>query len=123
MNVVEGKRIAGEIAERLKAAIARSRKELRLAIVLTDKSPATLAFVKKKEEFGARIGVSVRVYDEAVRATSARSLRTRVSELAAIAKNDGVIVQLPLPSAVENLMPLLAIAKRRTSGICRVDSL
>lgn len=107
MNTVDGKQIAGEIAECLKAAIAQSKKELRLAIVLTDKSPATLAFVKKKEEFGARIGVQARVYDEVVYATSARSLRMRVSELAAIPQNDGVIVQLPLPDAVENTQKVL----------------
>lgn len=107
MNIIDGKRIAEEIAERLKAAIVQSKKELRLAIVLTDKSPATLAFVKKKEEFGARIGVSVRVYDEAARATSARSLRARVAELAAVTQNDGVIVQLPLPEAVENVQKVL----------------
>lgn len=107
MNTIDGKKIAGEIAERLKAAISRSKKELRLAIVLTDKSPATLAFVKKKAEFGARVGVQVRVYDEAARATSARSLRARVSELVAVTQNDGVIIQLPLPEAVENTQKVL----------------
>ncbi len=107
MNIIDGKKIAGELAEQLRAAIAASEKELRLAIVITRKDSVIAAFVRKKEEFGKAVGVDVRVYDESAWATSARSLRARVAELAAVSQNDGVIVQLPLPEAVENVQKVL----------------
>ena len=105
--IIDGKQIAGEIRERLKEAVVLSQKQLRLAIVLTTDDPATKAFVRKKEEFGKSIGVDVRVYDETAYATSARSLRDRVSELTHITENNGVIVQLPLPDGVGNTQKVL----------------
>lgn len=105
--IIDGKKIADSLEFRLKAAVSASKKELRLAIVLTTDDPATQAFVRKKEEFGKRIGVDVRVYEEAENAVSARHLRDRVSELASISENNALIVQLPLPEVVGNIQKVL----------------
>ena len=104
---VDGKKIAEVLEARLKDAVVASHKQLRLGIVLATSDPATQAFVRKKEEFGKRIGVDVRVYNEMENAVSARRLRDRVSELTGISENSALIVQLPLPEAVGNVQKVL----------------
>ncbi|PJE64749.1 MAG: hypothetical protein COU90_00570 [Candidatus Ryanbacteria bacterium CG10_big_fil_rev_8_21_14_0_10_43_42] len=105
--IIDGKKISADIADTLREKIQMSRKKLRLAIVLTTHDPATKTFVRKKEEFGKKIGVDVRVYDEVLNAMSARSLRDRVSELVHVPENNGVIVQLPLADSVGNVQKVL----------------
>ena len=59
MNKIDGKKIAGEIVEKLKE---KEKPEKILAAVYVGSNPASEAFLKVKEKAAKELGVDFRVY-------------------------------------------------------------
>ncbi|MFC1594848.1 bifunctional 5,10-methylenetetrahydrofolate dehydrogenase/5,10-methenyltetrahydrofolate cyclohydrolase [Patescibacteria group bacterium] len=97
--IIDGKKLAAEIKESLKAEISGIDKELRLAVIQVDDNPVTERFLTQKKKFGEDIGVDVRVY-ELPKDISTNALRKKVAEVVHIKQNTAVIVQLPLPNHI-----------------------
>ncbi len=99
MQLLDGAAFAQKIFSELKEKIAASHAKLRLAIVVVGEHRATRQFVEQKKKAGERIGVDVRVFPFEAGITTGE-LRRRVAEIVHEDKNNGVIVQLPLPPQI-----------------------
>lgn len=97
--IIDGKKMAGDIKNSLKIEIESLRKKLRLAIVLVGGDDISKKFIERKKKFGEAIGVDVRVYNFP-KDISTTELRKKISDIARIKQNDGVVIQLPLPKHI-----------------------
>ena len=79
-----------------------------LAIILANQDPASAAFVRAKQRYGAEVGVNVDIYD-----ITSSNLEPIIKQLNQNQDVHGVIVQLPLPKDIntEKILNLLAPAK------------
>ncbi len=111
--VIDGKKIAKDIKEKLKEEIKTSGKKLKLVIVQVGDNPASLKFIEKKEKFAEEIGVKTRVY-KLPEDISTGKLRKKIAEIShpkiGGKKDFGIIVQLPLPSHINTQYILDAIS-------------
>jgi len=92
--LIDGKKIAEEIKATLNG------KGLKLAIVMVGDDEASKKFIEKKIKFGQEIGAETRVYNLSAD-ISTNQLRQKMAEISHIKENDGVILQLPLPSQIK----------------------
>jgi methylenetetrahydrofolate dehydrogenase (NADP+)/methenyltetrahydrofolate cyclohydrolase len=93
MTIIDGRKIAAEVMERLKT---RPRPEKFLAAVLVGKAPASISFLKQKEKTARELCVDFRLYKFPAD-ISKDELRGEVGKIAAHKSCGGVLVQLPLP--------------------------
>ena len=91
-NKINGKEIAREIIEGLKK---RERPEKFLAAFLVGEDPASLSFLKKKEEIADELGVEFRLY-QLVPSVGAIQIREEIMRVQEEEDCGGVLVQLPL---------------------------
>jgi methylenetetrahydrofolate dehydrogenase (NADP+)/methenyltetrahydrofolate cyclohydrolase len=112
--LIDGKAIAREVRALVRAAVDRQvaagRRPPGLAVVMVGDNPASQVYVRHKRSACAECGV----YSMAVdlpRSTSEVGLLSRIDELNADERIDGILVQLPLPehirqtSVVERINP------------------
>jgi methylenetetrahydrofolate dehydrogenase (NADP+)/methenyltetrahydrofolate cyclohydrolase len=107
MITIDGKKIAKEIANRLKKQMASLGKKPVLAVILVNQNDVGESYIKSKQGFGKSIGVDV-VLHKFSEDTDHEVLRLAIR--AAIDASDCAIVQLPLPKHVDertilNLIP------------------
>src|SRR3989338_5941462 len=112
MILLEGKPIAEEIKARLKTEIAQMQDKPRLAIVMVGKNAISEKFVLLKEKFAREIGAETRRYEFSADITT-NELRLRMRDLVHEARNDGVIVQLPLPEHIDTQGILNAVVPEK----------
>ncbi len=96
MVMIDGRKIADEVLEGLKGQPRPSRF---LAAVLVGEDSASLSFLNQKKRVAAQLGVDFRLY-RFPGTISHDELRTEVLKIADHTTCGGVIVQLPLPSAI-----------------------
>src|SRR5471030_89428 len=103
MQLIDGNRIAADIIAELTAAVAAlpGRKPC-LALVRVGEDPASVSYVKKKEQTGAEIGVSSRVILPPVSISQAE-LFALIDQLNADPAVDGILVQSPLPKHIDEV--------------------
>jgi len=112
MILLEGKPIAEEIKARLKTEITKLQDKPRLAIVIVGDNTISEKFVSLKEKFAREIGAETRRYEFPSDITT-NELRSRMRDLVHEARNDGVIVQLPLPEHVDTQGILNAVVPEK----------
>lgn len=105
MQIIDGKKIADNILERLAAAPCPNKF---FAAVLVGDDAASLSFLKQKEAAAKKIGVDFRLYrfPEEIKNDA---LRREVGKIAAHKTCGGVIVQLPLPNHLNRHYVLNAV--------------
>ena len=101
MELIDGNRIAAAIVAELKAEVAAvtGRKPC-LALVRVGEDPASVSYVKKKEQTAAEIGIEGRLILPPVTITQAELL-AEVDRLNADENVDGILVQSPLPAGLD----------------------
>jgi methylenetetrahydrofolate dehydrogenase (NADP+)/methenyltetrahydrofolate cyclohydrolase len=109
LMVIDGKIIAGEILERLKA---QPKPAKFFGAVLVGDDPASANFLKQKEKVAQELGIEFRLYKLPVDITT-DALRAEIGRLARPKNCGGFIVQLPLPAAVNRHYVLNAIPKEK----------
>ena len=109
MTVIDGKKIAGEILERLKL-LPKPNKFL--AGVLVGTNPTSESFLKRKEKTAKELGINFRLYPFPADITN-DALREEVGKIAAHKTCGGVIVQLPLPEQINRHYILNAIPREK----------
>jgi len=105
--IIDGKKIAEEIAARLKA-LPQPGKFFGAAVVGDD--PASLNFLKQKERVAKELGIEFRLYQLSADSTT-DALRAEIGRLAQPQNCGGFIVQLPLPEKINRHYVLNAIPK------------
>ncbi|HVH32801.1 MAG TPA: bifunctional methylenetetrahydrofolate dehydrogenase/methenyltetrahydrofolate cyclohydrolase FolD [Tahibacter sp.] len=103
-RILDGKRIADELLERIKgrvsARIAAGKSQPGLAVVLVGADPASAVYVKNKRK--ACKEVDFRSFDYDLPAeTSETELYALIDRLNADARVHGILVQLPLPAHID----------------------
>jgi methylenetetrahydrofolate dehydrogenase (NADP+)/methenyltetrahydrofolate cyclohydrolase len=107
--IIDGKKIAQEIIERLKAM---PRPEKIFAAILVGENPVSESFLRQKEKTAKELGIDFRVYKfpETIKNDD---LRKEVGKIANLKKVGGVIVQLPLPEHLNKHYILNAIPREK----------
>lgn len=109
MPIIDGKKIAEEILERLKAQPTPKKF---LGVVLVGDDPASVSFIKQKEKIGKELGVDFRLYQFPATMTQDQ-LRAEVRSIAARKTCGGVIVQLPLPEGINRHYVLNVVPREK----------
>ncbi len=106
MELVNGKKISQRELEIIKEEIKNRDTKPSLAVVVVGNNPVSALYIKKKQQALESVGVEVSIYSYK-EDISTEELVEKVSLL----KEDGVIVQLPLPKSVDQSRVLNAIDK------------
>jgi methylenetetrahydrofolate dehydrogenase (NADP+)/methenyltetrahydrofolate cyclohydrolase len=109
---IDGKAAAAEVRERVAAAVREfSRSQARtpgLATVLVGEDPASAVYVRSKNKATAEAGMES-FHHQLPDSTTEADLLDLVHALNADARVDGILVQLPLPSAIDDKTVIAAI--------------
>lgn len=106
MVILDGRKIAEEILQKLKKEI--QNRHLRLAVILVGKDPVSQIFVQKKKEACKRIGIDFKLFqfEENI---SSDLLKKEIEKIGDDQANSGIVIQLPLPAKSQeeflNLIP------------------
>jgi methylenetetrahydrofolate dehydrogenase (NADP+)/methenyltetrahydrofolate cyclohydrolase len=110
-RIIDGKAIAetvlAEVAQRVRACAGRGVKPT-LAVVLVGEDPASRIYVRTKEKRAEEIGIATRDHRLPVDTTT-DALLGLVRDLNGDRGVDGILVQLPLPKAIDSDAVLFAI--------------
>lgn len=100
MKIIDGKKIAAELLEELKAKISKlSAKKPTLAVILVGQNPASKIYVESKKKACAKIGI--KSTDLLFKDTLTEN--ELIKEIELLNQNpeiNGILVQLPLPSHI-----------------------
>ena len=107
--VIETSKIAHDIVARLKTL---PKPDKFLGAVLVGSDSASLNFLKQKEKIANELGIAFRIYQLPTDITTDK-LRAEIGRLARPRKCGGLIVQLPLPDAINRHYVLNAIPKEK----------
>lgn len=100
--LIDGKKISNDIKNELKVKVSKLKgqgKEITLAVVLVGSDPASKIYVKNKEKACEYVGINSKKY-EFPENTSEEELLNLIKELNDNKKINGILVQLPLPSHI-----------------------
>jgi methylenetetrahydrofolate dehydrogenase (NADP+)/methenyltetrahydrofolate cyclohydrolase len=101
MHLIDGNKIAAEIISELKLEVAQiSGRKPCLALVRVGEDPASVSYVRKKEKTAEEIGISGKIILPPV-SISQKELESLIDELNADPTVDGILVQSPLPSPLD----------------------
>lgn len=112
MQLIDGKKISQEIKDELKVEIAQLKEQgtkVCLAVIQVGNDPASSVYVNNKKKACAYIGIESEAYelDEAV---TEAELLTLIERLNAEEHVNGILVQLPLPSHIDEDKIIRAIS-------------
>ena len=95
--IIDGKQIAQTILGRLTQQKAPQKT---LVAILVGNNPASISFLKQKENFARELGVdfTLHQYPETI---SEEELRAEILKLANLESVGGILLQLPLPSGID----------------------
>lgn len=115
LELIDGKKISAEIKDELKAEVEELKKqgkEACLAVVLVGDDPASAVYVKNKKKACEYIGVKSLSY-ELPASTSEAELLELIERLNKDDSVNGILVQLPLPSQIDENKVIRAIAPEK----------
>ena len=117
-RVIDGKAVAAEVRERVRAEVADSvaagRRTPGLATVLVGEDPASQVYVRSKHRACEEAGMRS-VHHDLAGETTEEELLDLVAGLGADDDVDGILVQLPLPEQIDPDRVVAAIDPARTS--------
>ncbi len=103
-RILDGKALAlkirGELAQEVARRIDQGVRPPGLKVILVGEDPASAIYVRNKEKAAAKMGI-VGGVERLPASTSARELRAAVERVNADDAVDGLLVQLPLPEAID----------------------
>ncbi|MDF2908333.1 MAG: Methylenetetrahydrofolate dehydrogenase [Herbinix sp.] len=110
--IIDGKKISGEIKDELKEKVAKlteSGIQITLAVIQVGNDPASSVYVGNKKKACEYIGIRSLSY-ELSENTTQEELLTLVAKLNTDASVNGILVQLPLPSHIDEDLVIKTIA-------------
>jgi methylenetetrahydrofolate dehydrogenase (NADP+)/methenyltetrahydrofolate cyclohydrolase len=107
--IIDGKKIAGEICEEIKTAVSSLKgRAPHLGFILVGDNAASQTYVKAKQKACASTGITSTLLTLSA-TTSQNELIERIADLNENDQIDGILVQLPLPSQINEQAIMLAI--------------
>ena len=122
MELIDGNKTAAQIVAELKAEVsALSGRKPCLALVRVGDDPASVSYVKKKDQTAAEIGITSRVILPPVSTTQAELLAL-IDQLNADISVDGILVQSPMPRHIDESVVFHRISpKKDVDGLHTVN--
>ena len=115
-KIIDGKRIATELLEKIKNEIStRASNDIRnpcLAVILIGDNPASHVYVKNKKLACEKVGIKSISYDFDV-SISQQELLQLVGEINSNSDIDGILIQSPLPDHIDEDIIINAIDPRK----------
>jgi methylenetetrahydrofolate dehydrogenase (NADP+)/methenyltetrahydrofolate cyclohydrolase len=115
-KILEGRRPAQEVASALAARVRALGRAPRLAIVRLGEDPRSAAYIRRKQKFGAEIGVEVTLLT-LPESSSQQELEAAVSRAGHDSENDGVLLQLPAAELNGYAAAALVPAEKDVDGL------
>jgi methylenetetrahydrofolate dehydrogenase (NADP+)/methenyltetrahydrofolate cyclohydrolase len=111
-NILYGKPVSEYLESKIKETIKNIESRLSLAIFLVGDRPDSHVYVNKKKDFGLRVGIDVEVFkfDKDIKQDE---LEKKLVEVINDKKNDGIMIQLPLPEHIDSKKILNTIPKEK----------
>ena len=109
MQIIDGKKIAQEIIDKLKSLPIPQKI---FAAILVGDNPQSESFLKQKEKVAKELGIDFRLYNFPENSTN-DFLRKEVGKIALLKRVGGVIVQLPLPEQINKHYVLNVIPREK----------
>ena len=103
-KLIDGKKIAKEIEDELQAKVAQMSSPPKLSVVQVGEDPASTSYIRAKANAANRIGINLTHYHLSSD-ISKKKLENLVNKLNKT--EDGIIVQLPLPTGYESVLDLI----------------
>ncbi|MEK7148935.1 MAG: bifunctional 5,10-methylenetetrahydrofolate dehydrogenase/5,10-methenyltetrahydrofolate cyclohydrolase [Patescibacteria group bacterium] len=99
MILLDGKKLAEELKDKLKKEFQKLRAPATLVFVEVGENPVSRKFIEQKKKLGEELGVSVRVrnFPDGI---SGSELRKKLAEIVHDDAVSGVVIQLPLPNSL-----------------------
>ncbi|MDR2898406.1 MAG: bifunctional methylenetetrahydrofolate dehydrogenase/methenyltetrahydrofolate cyclohydrolase FolD [Spirochaetaceae bacterium] len=114
--IIDGIAVARSVKEKVAAAVAEMKREKGiapcLAVILVGEDPASVSYVTGKEKDLAEVGMT----DRSIRlpaSVSEGELLSLIADLNADTSVHGILVQLPLPKAIDENKIIMAIDPRK----------
>ena len=102
--IIDGKKIAEKLREKLKQEIIQFKSNLKivpgLSVILIGEDPASKIYVKNKEKFSKEIGIDSQVIRYPTNIQE-KVVLDKIEELNKNKKVSGILVQLPLPKHID----------------------
>lgn len=117
---VDGKAIAGEIADTLRTKMEGEKIVPRVDIVMVGENSVTESFIRAKKHFADKVGVECVVHTIPVEVTTQEVL-SRIETL--VPKTQGIVVQLPLPEHIDTHAVLSAVPVSRDIDVLNEETL
>lgn len=114
-NLIDGKAIANELAVSLRQSVAelkRSGVQPKLAVILVGDNSASAIYVRNKGRRAEELGISFRLIHLPATVNEAELLQN-IEQLNHDSGVDGILVQLPLPAAINEETVINAIAPEK----------
>jgi methylenetetrahydrofolate dehydrogenase (NADP+)/methenyltetrahydrofolate cyclohydrolase len=102
MTLLDGKKVSEEILLKLASQVSAMQVDHimpKLAVILVGNDPASLSYIRKKQEACAKTGIAWEQFDFDTTVTT-DELIAKIEELNADEKVHGILVQLPLPKHI-----------------------
>ncbi|OHA92399.1 MAG: hypothetical protein A3J09_02555 [Candidatus Zambryskibacteria bacterium RIFCSPLOWO2_02_FULL_51_21] len=113
--ILDGRKLNAEIVARLARQIKRLKHKPKLVIVQVGSVPESDKYIKRKKIFGEKIGAIVEHKKYPGNVLEQR-LISEISKFNKSSSVHGIIVQLPLPKHLQNILGLIAEEKRVDGG-------
>lgn len=113
--IIDGKTISGQIKDELKEKAARRREagvNITLAVIQVGADPASSVYVRNKKKGCEYIGIGSEAYELPEQTTQEELLRL-IDELNHKEEINGILVQLPLPSHIDEDTVIRAIDPKK----------
>ncbi|MDF2486522.1 MAG: folD [Herbinix sp.] len=110
--IIDGKKIAAEIKDELKQKVTKLTEDgvaITLAVIQVGNDPASSVYVGNKKKACEYVGINSLSY-ELAESTTQEELLSLVEALNADAKINGILVQLPLPSQIDEDLVIKTIS-------------
>lgn len=107
-QLIDGKRISQEIKDELKEKVTKQGRKRCLAVIKVGNDPASGVYVNNKKKACEYVGIQSLSYELAEETTEEELLKL-IEELNTKEDVNGILVQLPLPSHIDEDKVLLAI--------------
>jgi len=111
-KIIDGRKMADAILEAAKKEAASFPRPPCLAIVLVGENPASLSYVKRKEEACKKVGIATKNIRLPATASEAEAIGA-VEKLNSDPSVDAILVQLPLPSGIDEEKVLSAVSPQK----------
>lgn len=109
MRILDGRKLAEEILEKLRKGVKDQRLKLRLAVILVGNGQISRIFIRGIQKDSEKIGIDFKLFKFPIKISQQR-LKEEIKKVVRMRVNSGIVIQLPLPKKFEpeeflNLIP------------------